>query len=133
MVFIPITVTITNNCCKTSTKNSQRPLTQISQMWTFYICFQCIWYIYFFRLNCLSCRNDALVLLILQCIFLKTRNPVMKPQYNHQNLEVNIYTMVLSNLQTLFWILSFVPIMSLIAEEIQDDACPVFICISVDS
>lgn len=41
--------------------------------------------------------------------------------------------MLLSNLQTLSWILSFVPITFLIAEEIQDDACRVFICISVDS
>ena len=121
-VFITIIVAISNNCCKNSTKNSQRPMAKLFQMWMFYSCFQCIWYAY-------SPRPTAMPLYPKYFIVsLSKQETLLQNHTSHQTLEMNIYTMLLSNLQTLFWILSFVLIMSLIAE-IQDDALPcLYLC-----
>lgn len=61
MVFVTIIVTISKNCYKNNTKNSQIPLVQISQILRFYICSHYIRVCRIFLfLNCLSCRNDTL-------------------------------------------------------------------------
>ena len=58
----------------------------------------CKWILYHWATG----NHDAPVSLNISVLLLLNHKSSSKPQYNPQNLELNIYTMLLSHLQTLF-------------------------------